>query len=416
MKQHSKNEILLDGQVLISQLTELGQIGADSVNGGRTRAALTDDERLGRDLLVQWMHELELEIKVDKIGNIFGTLPAKDGAIDNQPLMIGSHIDTVVNAGAFDGCYGVLSGLAVVRAFREAGIQPSRPITVAAFTNEEGIRYQPDMMGSLVYAGGISLEETLDTIGTDGTRLGDELKRIGYAGDMQPGAIVPHEYIELHIEQGPVLEAEGIQIGAVENLQGISWQEITIKGTANHAGTTPTRLRHDAGFAAASVITFLRELAGNGTTLATIGSIRVEPNVINVIPRLARFTVDLRDPDEARLKKAEQKLTDFLAEIGNKEGVEISTERLVRFEPVLFNQDIVSQVIESAERFGLSWRRMTSGAGHDAQMIARMAPAAMIFVPSKDGISHNPAEYTSEEELIQGARLLLDVVSHRLER
>lgn len=416
MQQQQKNELMLDGELLISQLAELGQIGADLVNGGRTRAALTDDDRLGRDLLVKWMKELDLDVKVDKIGNIFGTLPAADGANEKQPLMIGSHIDTVVNAGAFDGCYGVLSGLAVVRAFRKAGIKPSRPITVGAFTNEEGIRYQPDMMGSLVYAGGISLEKILDTVGTDGTRLGDELQRIGYAGDLEPGAIVPHEYIELHIEQGPVLEAEGIQIGAVENLQGISWQEITIKGTANHAGTTPTRLRNDAGFAAASVITFLRELAGNGTTLATIGSIRFEPNVINVIPRLARFTVDLRDPDESRLKDAEKKLQEFLAEISKKEGVEISTERLVRFEPVLFNQDIVSQIIESSERFGLSWRRMTSGAGHDAQMIARIAPAAMIFVPSKDGISHNPAEYTSEEELIQGARLLLDVVSHRLNK
>ncbi|ELI8127108.1 Zn-dependent hydrolase [Yersinia enterocolitica] len=410
----TKNELILDGKLLISWLTELGQIGADSVNGGRTRAALTDDDKLGRDLLVKWMKELDLNVKVDKIGNIFGTLPAADGDNEKQPLMIGSHIDTVVDAGAFDGCYGVLSGLAVVRAFRNAGIKPSRPITVGAFTNEEGIRYQPDMMGSLVYAGGISLEKILDTIGTDGTRLGDELQRIGYAGDLEPGSIVPHEYIELHIEQGPVLEAEGIQIGAVENLQGISWQEITIKGTANHAGTTPTRLRNDAGFAAASVITFLRELASNGTTLATIGSIRFEPNVINVIPRLARFTVDLRDPDETRLKDAERKLQDFLAEISKRESVEISTERLVRFEPVLFNQDIVSQVIESSKRFGLSWRRMTSGAGHDAQMIARIAPAAMIFVPSKDGISHNPAEYTSEEELIQGARLLLDVVSHRL--
>ena len=172
----------------------------------------------------------------------YGILPAVDSANEKQPLMIGSHIDTVVNAGAFDGCYGVLSGLAVVRAFRKAGIKPSRPITVGAFTNEEGIRYQPDMMGSLVYAGGISLKKILDTVGTDGTRLGDELQRIGYAGDLEPGSIVPHEYIELHIEQGPVLEAEGIQIGAVENLQGISWQEITIKGTANHAGTTPTRL------------------------------------------------------------------------------------------------------------------------------------------------------------------------------
>ncbi|WP_289627168.1 M20/M25/M40 family metallo-hydrolase, partial [Escherichia coli] len=154
----------------------------------------------------------------------YGTLPAVDSANEKQPLMIGSHIDTVVNAGAFDGCYGVLSGLAVVRAFRKAGIKPSRPITVGAFTNEEGIRYQPDMMGSLVYAGGISLKKILDTVGTDGTRLGDELQRIGYAGDLEPGSIVPHEYIELHIEQGPVLEAEGIQIGAVENLQGISWQ------------------------------------------------------------------------------------------------------------------------------------------------------------------------------------------------
>lgn len=408
------NELTLDGKLLLSQLSELGMIGADPVNGGRTRAALTDDEKLGRDLLVKWMKELDLDVKVDKVGNIFGTLPAVDEARDKQPLMLGSHIDTVVNAGALDGCYGVLSGLAVIRAFRKAGIKPARPITVGAFTNEEGIRYQPDMMGSLVYAGGLSVEDTLNTIGTDGTRLGDELQRIGYAGELEPGSIVPHEYIELHIEQGPVLEAEGIQIGAVENLQGISWQEITIKGTANHAGTTPTRLRNDAGFAAASIITFLRGLAGNGTTLATIGSMCFEPNVINVIPRLAEFTVDLRDPDENRLKDAEKKMKEFLAELSEKEGVEISTERLVRFEPVPFNQDIVSQIIDSAERFGLSWRRMTSGAGHDAQMIARIAPAAMIFVPSKDGISHNPAEYTSEEELIQGARLLLDVVSHRL--
>lgn len=414
LQQH--NELILDGKLLISQLTQLGEIGADDINGGRTRVALTDADKFGRDLLVSWMNELDLDIKVDKIGNIFGTLPSAPVSEGNvkHPLMLGSHIDTVINAGAFDGCYGVLAALAVVRAFRQSGIQPSRPITVAAFTNEEGIRYQPDMMGSLVYAGGISLDKMLDTIGSDGTRLGDELERIGYAGDMQPGEIIPHEYIELHIEQGPILEAEGIQIGAVENLQGISWQEITIKGTANHAGTTPTRLRHDAGYAAASVITFLREIAANGTTLATIGSIQFEPNAINVIPRLARFTVDLRDPDETRLKDAEQKLRYFLAELEQKEGVQVSAEQLVRFEPVNFNQDIVSQVIKSAETFGLSYRRMTSGAGHDAQMIARITPAAMIFVPSKDGISHNPAEYTSQEELILGANLLLDVVKNRL--
>lgn len=188
--------LTLDGAVLIRQLRELGEIGADAHAGGRTRIALTDDERAGRDLVVQWMRELELDVRIDRIGNIFGTLRAASDDGTQRPLMMGSHIDTVKNAGALDGCYGVLAGLAVVRAFREAGVTPRRPITVAAFTNEEGIRYQPDMMGSLVYAGGLPVQAALDTSGIDGTRLGDELARIGYAGDMEPGAIVPHEYLK----------------------------------------------------------------------------------------------------------------------------------------------------------------------------------------------------------------------------
>ena len=406
-------EPLLDTAKLLEQLRELGAIGHDAAQGGRTRIALTDEEKAGRDLLVRWMRELDLEVRVDQIGNIFGVLHAAHPEGMAQPLMMGSHIDTVRNAGALDGCYGVLAGLAVVRAYRQAGLRPARAIVVAAFTNEEGVRYQPDMMGSLVYAGGMDVQAALNTVGTDGTRLGDELARIGYAGDMAPGAIVPREYIELHIEQGPVLEAEGKLIGVVESLQGISWQKVTITGVANHAGTTPTRLRHDAGYAAAACVAFLREQvvgAAPETTLATVGSLRLEPDLINVIPRKATFTVDLRDPGEQRLQTAESRLADFLATLAEREGVTVETEQLVRFEPVVFDAALVDRIQAAAQRRGLPHRRMTSGAGHDAQMLARIAPSAMIFVPSRGGISHNPREHTDDDQLALGAQVLLDVV------
>lgn len=405
----------LNGALLLEQIRLLGDIGADPEQGGRTRIALTDAEKAGRDQVVAWMKALDLRVRIDRIGNIFATLPAASGE-DLAPLMMGSHIDTVTNAGALDGCYGVLAGLAVVRAFRDAGVLPARPITVAAFTNEEGVRYQPDMMGSLVHAGGLSLQAALDTLGTDGSRLGDELARIGYAGDLEPGAIVPHEYLELHIEQGPILEAEGIQIGVVENLQGISWQQVTVKGSANHAGTTPTRLRHDAGYVACAAVAEARAIARDsaGTTLATTGCIAFEPNVINVIPRRATFTVDLRDPDESRLRQAEQRFAEVLDRLAQEEGVSVSREQLVRFEPVVFDAGLADAIEESARRLDLSHRRMTSGAGHDAQMIARTAPAAMIFVPSRCGISHNPREHTDDAALIEGAEVLLDVVVRRL--
>lgn len=405
----------LDAGVLLAQIRGLGDIGSDGAGNGRTRIALTDADRAGRDCLLRWMRELQLDVRVDRIGNIFGILHAASSEGDAQPLMIGSHIDTVRNAGALDGSYGVLAGLAIARAWRAAGLAPRRAIVVAAFTNEEGARYQPDMMGSLVHAGGLALQAALDAVGIDGTRLGDELARIGYAGELEPGAIMPREYLELHIEQGPILEAERQSIGVVENLQGISWQKITVHGTANHAGTTPMRLRHDAGYAAAAVVAFLRERVAGGTTLATVGSLRFEPDVINVIPRKAVFTVDLRDPDEQRLQAAERRLADFLGELAQREGVKIETERLARFEPVMFDAGLAAEIESSARRLGFSCRRMTSGAGHDAQMMARVAPAAMIFVPSHAGISHNPREHTDDDLLVQGAQVLLEVVRRRLE-
>ncbi len=405
----------LSAESLLEQLRQLGEIGRDRESAGRTRLALSDEDKTARDQLIAWMRELDLEVRIDRIGNIFGTLRSETDDGSQHPIMLGSHIDTVKNAGMLDGCYGVLAGLAVVRAFRDAGRLPSRSITVAAFTNEEGVRYQPDMMGSLVYAGGLSVKQALETIGIDGTRLGGELARIGYAGDMTPGAIVPDGYLELHIEQGPILEAEDALIGVVQDLQGISWQRITVQGSSNHAGTTPMHLRHDAGWAAAAIVNFLRDLAlSSGTTLATVGSLRLEPDAINVIPRKAVFTVDLRDPDESRLKSAEKQLAGFLAKVAQQEGVTISTERLVRFEPVTFDAVLVGAIEASAARLGFTHRRMTSGAGQDAQMIARIAPAAMIFVPSRGGLSHDPKEHTDDDQLICGAEVLLDVVKGML--
>lgn len=405
MTSHSINDARL-----LNRLRALGEIGRNS-ESGLTRLAASETEKLGRDQFVAWLKEADLEVAVDRIGNIFGVWKTV-GTENHDPLMIGSHIDTVINAGIYDGCYGVLSGLEVIATLREAGFQPSRPLVVGAFTNEEGVRYAPDMMGSLVYAGGLDVEEALATVGVDGSNLGEELAAIGYAGSHEPGFMKPHAYIELHIEQGPVLEREGFPVGAVDSLQGISWQQIIIQGDANHAGTTPITMRKDAGVAAARVITFLRERAkaSNTPTVATVGCISFEPNAINVIPSKATFTIDLRNPDEDRLLAEEAALADYLRTVAQDEQVTITAERLARFQPVKFDSEIVSTIEEAALARGLKSKRMTSGAGHDAQMIARIAPSAMIFVPSVAGISHNPKEFTSETDLVAGANILIDVV------
>lgn len=399
--------VAIDGDRLIERLKALGEKGRDEA-GRLCRVAASDADKEGRDLLCAWLKEADLRVEVDRIGNIHGIWEPEGASGD--AVVIGSHIDTVIDAGIYDGCYGVLAGVAVIEAIRRAGLRPVRPLAVVAYTNEEGVRYSPDMMGSLVAAGGLDVDDALAIVGTDGTKLGVELERIGYAGSREPGFLKPHAYIELHIEQGPILEAKGQPIGAVENLQGISWQKITIGGTANHAGTTPMAMRRDAGVAAGRVITFLDQLARETkNAVATVGTIRFEPNAINVIPASAIFTVDLRNPDRELLSKKEASLQLFLETL-RAEGYEISNERLARFHPVKFAPEIVAAVEVAAAQRQLPCRRMTSGAGHDAQMIARIAPAAMIFVPSKGGISHNPAEFTAESDLIAGANVLLDVV------
>ncbi|PRY83094.1 Zn-dependent hydrolase [Donghicola tyrosinivorans] len=397
---------VINAKRLIERLHALGQTGRHE--GTLTRLAAGDADKAGRDLLCAWMQEAGLEIGIDRIGNIIGRWDP-DG-VSGAPVVMGSHIDTVIDAGIYDGCYGVLSGLSVIEALKGSGTRIGRPIAVVAFTNEEGVRFAPDMMGSLVVAGGLETDGALATVGTDGETLGNELRRIGYAGQLDPMDLRPHAYVELHVEQGPVLEAEGVNLGAVDTLQGISWQRIVIDGTANHAGTTPMRLRLDAGVAAAQITAALDGLArAMPGAVATVGTMRFVPNAINVIPSRATFTVDLRHPDEARLQQLEQDLALLLDGL-RANGYLVSAERLARFEPVLFDQDIVEKIETAATARQIGCRRMTSGAGHDAQMMARVCPSAMLFVPSKGGISHNPQEFTEERDLIAGAEVLMDVV------
>jgi N-carbamoyl-L-amino-acid hydrolase len=399
------SDLRVDGDRMVARLHELGAVGGLE-GGGCARLALTDEDKAGRDLVAGWMRELGLEVRVDPVGNMFGL---RRGAEDIDPVMTGSHIDTVRTGGRYDGCLGVLGGLEVVQVLNDAGITTRRPLVVGVFTDEEGARFHPDMAGSLAYVGGIPLAELYETRGIDGKVFRDELQRIGYLGDAPLPLYRPHAYVELHIEQGPVLDIEGVTIGAVENLQGISWQEVSITGQSNHAGTTPMRLRHDAGYGAAAIGHFLRRLATEmgGSQVATMGKVDLHPNLINVIAARARVTVDLRNTDEALLQQAERRFAQFVAELAIEEGVKIDTKSLARFEPVLFDKDVAGLIARTAAKLGHSCRPMTSGAGHDAQMLARLCPTAMIFVPSVKGISHNPAEHTEPAHLAAGADVLL---------
>jgi N-carbamoyl-L-amino-acid hydrolase len=283
---------------------------------------------------------------------------------------------------------------------------------LVAFTNEEGVRFAPYGMGSLVYVGGLALEDAYAIRGIDGATVGEELRRIGYIGDAKPGWLEPHAYLELHIEQGPVLENEGLVIGAVEGITGLTWIEVTITGQSAHAGTTPMHLRHDAGYAAAEIAVFVRRLVQEigGAQKGTLGRIELAPNLVNVVAERAIVTVDLRNIDAARLHEAERELSMFLERIAAQEHVTVSTRTLAQFEPVTFPDHIVSMVEASSRALGLPCRRLPSGAGHDAQMMARMCPAGMIFVPSEGGISHNVREHTTPEHLEAGATVLVHAV------
>ena len=395
----------INGGRLMRRLRELAEIGPID-GGGVSRLALTDADKGGRDLVVTWMRDLGLEVSIDAIGNVVAT---GRGRTDGPPVMTGSHIDTVATGGIYDGNLGVLSGLEVIETLAERGIVTDRPLAVAFFTNEEGARFPPDMMGSLCYVGGMTVEEAMSTASADGAVVGDELERIGYRGPLPCPGPAPHAFVEYHIEQGPVLEEEGVAIGAVEGVQGISWTEVTIEGQSNHAGTTPMRLRRDAGLAAGEVAVAVRRIATElgGDQVGTVGSIRLHPSLVNVVAARAVVTVDLRNTDEQALQEAERRLAAELDRLAEAEGVTVTTRSTARFEPVVFDPAVVDLVAATAADMGLSVRRMPSGAGHDAQMMARVCPTGMVFVPSVKGISHNPAEHTEPEDLVAGANVLL---------
>tara|TARA_B100000686_G_scaffold230684_1_gene238099 strand:- start:10212 stop:11465 length:1254 start_codon:yes stop_codon:yes gene_type:complete len=401
--------VSINGERLLERIAELAQIGKIEGTKGCSRLAFTDADREGRDLVVTWMRDLGLTVTIDAVGNVVASTNS-DGA--SGAVMAGSHIDTVGTGGRYDGNLGVLAGLEVIEATLAAGIELTRPLAVAFFSNEEGSRYPPDMMGSLAYVGGMSVEAVLEVEGSDGTVVGEELDRIGYRGSAPCPGAAPHAFVELHIEQGPVLDKEDIQIGLVEGVQGISWTELALSGQSNHAGTTPMSLRRDPMRVAAEIVVAARSIASEigGSQVATVGSLTLHPNLVNVIPANATMTVDLRNMDESSLQLAEEQLQLRVAAIAEDEDVDVKSRSLARFEPVEFDGRVVKQIEQLAKQRGLSTKRMPSGAGHDAQMMARVCPTGMIFVPSLDGVSHNPSEHTDPQDLVVGAQLLADTM------
>ena len=396
---------------LMSRILELGRIGALD-GGGVCRLALSDEDRQARDLVIAWMRDLELDVSIDCIGNILAVLP---GTGDGLPVTIGSHIDSVATGGLYDGALGVLAGLEVIETLRQAKVSLARPIAVAAFTNEEGARFAPDMMGSGVHQGALDLKEMLAVQGIDGDTVEEALSSIGYAGPTPVNCFRASCFLELHVEQGPVLEEAGLTIGAVTGVQGISWTEYRISGTSNHAGTTPMRLRHDAGYVAAAIAVKARKIANDisGSQVATVGVNELKPNLVNVIAEQALVTVDLRNTDERALQESELRMTDYVNEVAAIEGVKVETRKLARFSPVVFDDHMIDLVESKATMLGHSVQRLPSGAGHDAQMFAPNCPTAMIFVPSKDGISHNIREHTEPAHIEAGANVLLHCVLAR---
>ncbi len=392
---------------LMERIQELGRVGALK-GGGVCRLALTDEDREGRNLVVNWMTELGLEVSIDRIGNVIAIRPGKQ---DGAPVTIGSHIDTVRTGGLYDGNLGVLAGLEVIATLNDVGVETNRPVAVGFFTNEEGARFAPDMMGSGVHQGALDLNEMLGVEGIDGATVGDELHRIGFDGPTPVNQFRAHAFFELHVEQGPVLEEAGIVIGAVTGVQGISWTEYQLTGVSNHAGTTPMRLRHDAGYVAAAIAVQARRLANElgGNQVTTVGVNELNPNLVNVIANHALVTVDLRNTNDDVLKQVERHMNAFVENTAQTEGVKVQSRTLARFAPVDFDPNMIELVEKTAIELGHTVQRIPSGAGHDAQMFAPNCPTAMVFVPSKDGISHNVREHTDVEHIQAGADVLLQV-------
>ena len=406
----------INGERLWGSLMDLAKIGATE-KGGVRRLALTDLDREGRDKVVAWMRGAGLAVRVDRVGNIFARRAGRDPA--RKAVAAGSHVDTQPSGGKFDGNFGVLAALEVMRTLNDHGIETSAPLEVAIWTNEEGTRFTPVMMGSGAWAGIYTVEHIHAQRDSDGRSVGDELSRIGYAGDAPMGGTAGgtgfDAYFEAHIEQGPVLEAKGLPIGVVVGALGQKWFDVVIEGMDAHAGPTPMELRRDAALAAARVIESVHRIAQaeapNGR--GTVGMLSVKPNSRNVIPGFAQLSVDFRHPDEAGLERMEQALRTACAEAATRGGVDIDLRPLVAFAPCAFDAGCVNLVRDAARRLGLAHADIVSGAGHDAVHVASVAPTAMIFIPCKDGISHNEIEDALPEHVSAGGNVLMQAMLAR---
>jgi len=395
----------IDRARLAESMEALGKIG-ETPRGGLSRVALTDDDRRGRDLLVRWMKEAGLAVTIDQMGNIFAV---RAGTEARPPVFMGSHADSVPSGGKFDGQLGVLCALEVLRTLNDGRTPTRHPVGMIVFTNEEGARFQPAMIASGVMAGKIPLEDAYNARDRDGLRLGDELARIGYLGS-EPCVPRPmRAYLELHIEQGPILEEERIPLGIVEGIVAISWSRVTFHGVQDHAGPTPMRVRHDALVAAAEVVAAVRDISRKirGNFVATVGRLDVTPNIPNAIPGRVSLSVDLRDPQEANLDRALPMLDHAVRAAARREGVRAEIEHYWRVPRTPFHPDVVGAIEEAAVTLGCGHRRILSGAGHDAQYMAAICPTGMIFVPSRGGRSHCEEEWTSLDDIEHGANALL---------
>ncbi|MDR5817652.1 Zn-dependent hydrolase [Caballeronia sp. LZ033] len=404
--------IKVNGERLWNSLMTMAKIGA-TPKGGVCRLALTDLDREGRDLIVSWAKEAGCTVRVDQMGNVFMRRAGRN--LDALPVMTGSHADSQPTGGRFDGIYGVLGGLEVIRSLNDRGIETEHPIEVVIWTNEEGSRFAPAMVASGVFAGAFTLDYGLSRKDTDGKTIGEELKRIGYAGDQPCGGRKLHAAFELHIEQGPILEAENKTIGVVTDAQGQRWYEITLTGQEAHAGPTPMPRRKDALLGAARVVDLVNRIGLDHAPLAcaTVGMLQVHPNSRNVIPGRVFFTVDFRHPDDAVLARMDAALREGVERIAGEIGLQTELEQIFYYEPVKFDAACVASVRAAAQRFGYSHRDMVSGAGHDACYLARVAPTSMVFVPCVDGISHNEIEDATQEWIESGANVLLHAMLER---
>ncbi|MBB5516644.1 N-carbamoyl-L-amino-acid hydrolase [Rubricella aquisinus] len=394
---------------LWDSLMEMAKIGP-GVAGGNNRQTVTDEDAEGRALFQKWCEDAGMTMGVDTMGTMFMRREGTDP--DALPVYVGSHLDTQPTGGKYDGVLGVLGGLEIIRTMNDLGIKTKHPIVVTNWTNEEGTRFAPAMLASGVFAGMHTQDWAYAKTDAEGKTFGDELARIGWKGDEEVGARKMHAFFELHIEQGPILEAEGVDIGVVTHGQGLSWTQITVTGKDAHTGSTPMPMRKNAGLCMARILDLVDEIAWSHAphAVGAAGHIDVYPNSRNVIPGKVVFTVDFRSPDLAVIEDMEAKLRDGAEQIADTMGMEIAFEKVGGFDPVEFDEGCVRAVRNAAERLGLSHMDIISGAGHDACWINRVAPTAMVMCPCVDGLSHNEAEEITKEWAEAGANVLMHAV------